>query len=72
MTKKQAERKAAQIKIEAAEAVRRIRVQMEEESKPCDGPFCINRRAHTRGSGKCKFACVKPEQLPSNPSGGVL
>lgn len=40
----------------AAEASRRIRVEMQEGAKPCRGPFCINRRPHRTDSGKCKFA----------------
>lgn len=53
MTKKQAEAKALAIKAAVAEANRRLRIEMEEDAKPCRRPFCVNRRFHLSGSGKC-------------------
>jgi phage host-nuclease inhibitor protein Gam len=55
MTKRQQQQKALAIKVAAQEAARRMRAEIEEMAKPCQQPFCKNKRKHLVGSGKCKF-----------------
>lgn len=57
MTERQAKAKVLSIKAEAAAAAERIRVA---ESVRCGNPFCVNRRRHLAGSGKCKIKVPKP------------
>jgi hypothetical protein len=54
MTRKQQEEKARQIRAAAAEATRRLRIEMEAI---CMNPFCCNKRRHLVVSGVCKFNC---------------
>lgn len=68
MSEASSRKKAAAIKAVSAEISRRLKIEAEEDAKPCKRPFCVNKRFHLSGSGKCKFApkpeppkCDKPE-----------
>lgn len=62
MTK--AEKAAADNTAAVAEISRRMAIEAAANAKPCHWPFCINKRYHLHGSGKCKFAprCEQPAE----------